>query len=675
MATTPTSNILMRRPRPRQPPPPDMIDFDLNWCRLCRVCLTCQGIGRTVRQAFNTKSCECPVRVVVSCKGKKNDKGPKTVDFRFKTLSTRDIEALQCLLRQMRSNVPPIENNLHRANLCGTCQQRIRRAIDGMRNPHGDGDESVDFRRRRSIRVTVSEDIAASAQGGNATTRRAINNVTMPVTNLLTRPTPPRHRPSSEISGDTEDSNPHTYANISAVQSPPQQLLQHQQPQLQHRLEHASFENIPSARAHLKAARSKPINIVFEDARGAELFREWVFGEMTLHELLDAYYPSAPAELLFREQLHGCLYSRHSQVSQIPRMGDLIVIKVHLPRSVPGLQLHRSRMSPPKITLPSISVIHERHTARYQTAISPLEITNGRSIPYLATQTTMNNQQPPYLQGNSERSINHVSPQKVKGEQLLSFRYRQISADDIDIFNDIWPRFRFVTPPLERNLLRANICSTCQQRLRRARLARNSHLQGISKGDSTEDEGIVLSDEEEDPAQVYQSTRPASRVGSFGSSGASGWTPRVHPANAVMSPIQYQNSSLRSTISQDFANQNLPEMIAAPVGSLPRPTVGQSDTCKRLGAAQTPSSLHVGDKFPACKSYECRTEVPDSGGTESHSATAVTALAQMHYTRHAAGLPATPVQAYEVEECNSDDDQDAASADELDITHVETPNQ
>ncbi|ORX63689.1 hypothetical protein DL89DRAFT_273126 [Linderina pennispora] len=439
MANTPTSNILMRRPRPRQPPPPNMIDFDLNWCRLCRVCLTCQGIGRTVRQAFNTKSCECPVRVVVSCKGKKNDKGPKTVDFRFKTLSAQDIKALQCLLRQMRSNVPPIESNLHRANLCGTCQQRIRRAIDGMRNPQDDGDESVDFRRRRSIRVTISEDIAASTQGGNATTRRAINNVTMPVTNLLARSTPPRHRPSTEIGGDTEDSNPHTYADISAVQLPPQQLLQHQQPQLQHRhhdmpsadhsleptvpasmlrpnstdpaahqlhrrLERESFENIPSAKAHLKAARSKPINIVFEDARGAELFREWVFGEMTLHELFDAYYPSAPAELLFREQLQGCLYSRHSQVSQIPRMGDLIVIKVHLPQSVPGLQLHRSRTSLPKITLPSISVIHERHTAQYQTAISLLEITNGRSIPYIATQTTMANQQPPYLQGHSANS-------------------------------------------------------------------------------------------------------------------------------------------------------------------------------------------------------------------------------------------------------------------------------
>ncbi|ORX72815.1 hypothetical protein DL89DRAFT_83221 [Linderina pennispora] len=142
-----------------------------------------------------------------------------------------------------------------------------------------------------------------------------------------------------------------------------------------------------------------------------------------------------------------------------------------------------------------------------------------------------------------------------------------------------------------------------------------------------------------------------------------------------MSPIQYPNSSLRSTISQDFANQPLPEMIAAPIGSLPRPTVGQSDTCRRLGAVQTPSSLHVGDRFPACKGYECRTEVPDSGGTKGHSATAVAALAQMRYTRPAAGLPATPAQAYEVEECNSDDDQDVASADELDITHVETPNQ
>ncbi|KAJ1944321.1 hypothetical protein GGF37_002246 [Kickxella alabastrina] len=71
-----------------------------------------------------------------------------------------------------------------------------------------------------------------------------------------------------------------------------------------------------------------------------------------------------------------------------------------------------------------------------------------------------------------ERQVNHVSPKKAKGEQLFSFRYRHLSAEDLDILNELRPRFKFPTPPIERNLVRANICSTCQQRLRRARISR-----------------------------------------------------------------------------------------------------------------------------------------------------------------------------------------------------------
>lgn len=70
-----------------------------------------------------------------------------------------------------------------------------------------------------------------------------------------------------------------------------------------------------------------------------------------------------------------------------------------------------------------------------------------------------------------ERQANHVPPKRVKGEQLFSFRYRHLNLEDIEILIGIQQRFNLPTPPIERNLARANICSTCQQRLRRARMA------------------------------------------------------------------------------------------------------------------------------------------------------------------------------------------------------------
>ncbi|KAJ1732386.1 hypothetical protein LPJ61_002069 [Coemansia biformis] len=42
---------------------------------------------------------------------------------------------------------------------------------------------------------------------------------------------------------------------------------------------------------------------------------------------------------------------------------------------------------------------------------------------------------------------------------LFSFRYRHLSAEDIDILAELRPRFNFITPPIERSLVRANICT------------------------------------------------------------------------------------------------------------------------------------------------------------------------------------------------------------------------
>ncbi|PIA17371.1 hypothetical protein COEREDRAFT_7716 [Coemansia reversa NRRL 1564] len=65
---------------------------------------------------------------------------------------------------------------------------------------------------------------------------------------------------------------------------------------------------------------------------------------------------------------------------------------------------------------------------------------------------------------------------------LFSFRYRHLSAEDIDILCELRPKFLFDTPPIERDLVRANICSTCQQRLRRARLNKQRRCQNAEIG-------------------------------------------------------------------------------------------------------------------------------------------------------------------------------------------------
>ncbi|KAJ2166889.1 hypothetical protein IW139_002632 [Coemansia sp. RSA 353] len=66
----------------------------------------------------------------------------------------------------MTNGGPPIEPNLTRANLCGTCQQRLRRAVDAAREPQGNDNltTTADFRRHRSIRATIQESNARAAQ-------------------------------------------------------------------------------------------------------------------------------------------------------------------------------------------------------------------------------------------------------------------------------------------------------------------------------------------------------------------------------------------------------------------------------------------------------------------------------------------------------------------------------
>ncbi|KAJ2453871.1 hypothetical protein EV183_001941 [Coemansia sp. RSA 2336] len=136
------------------------VEHTLNWCRLCRVCLTCK---RTPRVLFQSALCTCEERSIRHSAREVRANG--TADFRFRRLNNEERTGLSHLLSEMHTGVSPIEPNLARANLCGTCQQRLRRAVEAVRNPQNDDQlaATADFRRHRSIRATIQESNAKAA--------------------------------------------------------------------------------------------------------------------------------------------------------------------------------------------------------------------------------------------------------------------------------------------------------------------------------------------------------------------------------------------------------------------------------------------------------------------------------------------------------------------------------
>ncbi|KAJ1993082.1 hypothetical protein GGI25_004002 [Coemansia spiralis] len=136
------------------------IEHSLNWCRLCMICLTCR---RSPKRVFHRNGCSCDQRSISHNAREVQRNG--TTDFRFRRLATDENQGLTNLLAQMPSNAPPVEPNLVRANLCGTCQQRLRRAVDAIREPISAIDTTLtaDFRRHRSIRTTIQASTARAA--------------------------------------------------------------------------------------------------------------------------------------------------------------------------------------------------------------------------------------------------------------------------------------------------------------------------------------------------------------------------------------------------------------------------------------------------------------------------------------------------------------------------------
>ncbi|KAJ1676889.1 hypothetical protein EV182_007306, partial [Spiromyces aspiralis] len=95
-----------------------------NWCRLCRICLTCTN---NRRRTFSEGGCTCPEQDlghVSSSTAKKEGR----INFRFRRLIPRECAILEKIRQRFKLDSSPVPRDLARANLCPTCQQRLRRA-------------------------------------------------------------------------------------------------------------------------------------------------------------------------------------------------------------------------------------------------------------------------------------------------------------------------------------------------------------------------------------------------------------------------------------------------------------------------------------------------------------------------------------------------------------------
>ncbi|KAJ1679292.1 hypothetical protein EV182_002350 [Spiromyces aspiralis] len=137
--------------------PTTQLEHKFNWCRLCMQCLTCP---RGTKRIFQQNDCHCQERILPHHAKDVSEKG--TTDFRFRSLKPEEVQALILLQCNMpKAHAPKIEPGLRRANICGTCQQRLRRGVDAITqnaaSDSNDNDSHTDFRKRRSIRASIMD--------------------------------------------------------------------------------------------------------------------------------------------------------------------------------------------------------------------------------------------------------------------------------------------------------------------------------------------------------------------------------------------------------------------------------------------------------------------------------------------------------------------------------------
>ncbi|KAI9501609.1 hypothetical protein BX070DRAFT_254146 [Coemansia spiralis] len=240
---------------------------------------------------------------------------------------------------------------------------------------------------------------------------------------------------------------------------------------------------------------------------------------MPLDELFYAYYPDAPRRLLFREKYTGSLVPSNSQLSRLNKNGH-VTVRVQMPHRIPRARWSlqdrpfssfQSNQLAPLNFEPAFSGMHgsqQNQSCQLDGGLNLVQTTQSFSnTPYrtnthtqhpsvasisnllqpLESETYSNHRYQlqrslrvslPHL--NLQSALRSTSDHSSAGGSSPSKRFRfssdadceHLSAEDIDILEELRPRFKFPTPPIERSLVRANICSTCQQRLRRARLGR-----------------------------------------------------------------------------------------------------------------------------------------------------------------------------------------------------------
>ncbi|KAI7830945.1 hypothetical protein BX661DRAFT_180357 [Kickxella alabastrina] len=331
-------------------------------------CLTCK---RQPRRVFQKGDCRCPERTL-NHKARDVRKAGST-DFRFRRLNSAENQGLVNLQQQMEEVSAPIEPNLIRANLCGTCQQRLRRAVEAGKEPQEDSKEirSTDFRRHRSIRATIRSKNAKKGLGDPVfiVTPIATSTIQVPpaecITGVLATAT------TISTNGDILASN-----CISPLDSPPLESQEQSKYSKHHnswshwqqqsalvlplvgaRLPLADFqvpacnkisENTPPSSGISSGINSNMvttpthasvpniyslINVTVYDATQTRLFTEKVVGSMTLHELVYAYYPDAPVSLLFREHTTLMVVLASLPLAKLAAGNSQIAFTAYMPRN------------------------------------------------------------------------------------------------------------------------------------------------------------------------------------------------------------------------------------------------------------------------------------------------------------------------------------------------------
>ncbi|KAJ2892921.1 hypothetical protein IWW38_003039, partial [Coemansia aciculifera] len=154
------------------------------------------------------------------CHNAKLVKKNRTIDFRFRRLSYIELSAMQAMVENMDLPVPPIEPNLVQANLCGTCQQRLRCSVEGMKDLPASASmvAPTDFRRNRSI----SSCIRNSRSRAIARTTAAVENarqVTKPLHAVYNACFPPVLAKDLAPSSNAHSSQPSPLAPVHEIPS------------------------------------------------------------------------------------------------------------------------------------------------------------------------------------------------------------------------------------------------------------------------------------------------------------------------------------------------------------------------------------------------------------------------------------------------------------------------